>query len=60
MRTKVICMLLPTAISPDLQLSLEKSKMLAINNLAQKLEGLLNSNFIVSSANDRVITKRRY
>ena len=46
-----------TAISPDMQLSLEKSKMLAINNLAQKLEGLLNSNFIVSSVNDRVISE---
>ncbi len=46
-----------TAISPDMQLSLEKSKMLAINNLAQKLEGLLNSNFIVSSINDRVISE---
>ena len=46
-----------TAISPDLQLSLEKSKMLAINNLAQKLKGLLSSNFIVSSINDRVISE---
>ena len=46
-----------TSISPDLQLSLEKSKMLAVNNLAQKLQGVLSSNFLVSTVNERIITK---
>ena len=41
-----------TAVSPDMQLSLEKSKMLALNNLAQKLEGVLSSNFKVSSVRE--------
>lgn len=46
-----------TAISPDIQLSIEKSKMLALNNIAQKLEGLLASNFKVLSVNERVINE---
>ena len=46
-----------TAISPDMQLSFEKSKMLAINNLAQKLEGFLYSNFKVSSVKENVIAE---
>ena len=46
-----------TSISPDMQLSLEKSKMLALNNIAQKLKGLLDSNFKVSSVNEKVITE---
>ena len=46
-----------TAISPDMQLSLEKSKMLALNNLAQKLEGLLSSNFKISSISESVIAE---
>ena len=41
-----------TAISPDMQLSIEKSKMLALNNIGQKLEGLLASDFKVSSINE--------
>ena len=46
-----------TAISPDMQLSIEKSKMLALNNIAQKLEGLLDSNFKILSVNERVINE---
>ncbi len=46
-----------TAISPDMQLSFEKSKMLAVNNLAQKLEGFLYSNFKVSSVQENVIAE---
>ena len=46
-----------TAISSDMQLSIEKSKMLALNNIGQKLEGLLASDFKVSSINERVINE---
>ena len=46
-----------TAISSDMQLSIEKSKMLALNNIGQKLEGLLASDFKVLSINERVINE---
>jgi len=37
-----------TAISNDLQLSIEKAKMLALNNMAQKIKGVLSSQYNLS------------
>ena len=37
-----------TAISNDLQLSIEKAKMFALNNMAQKIKGVLSSQYNLS------------
>ena len=45
-----------TSTSNDLQLSIEKSKMLALNNLGQKIKGVLSSEYNLSTNSEDPIT----